>query len=173
MPSTNKKAALQTVDIKIYRQKRRNMMMRVVPGMVEVYIPHYLREDDRRVKQFVERGMTQLRDKVPDVPPEKTSREQIMTMVADYGERLGVHPTRVQLRDMRRKWGSCSSKGTVTLNTRLTWLDPELAEYVVCHELAHLIELNHSNRFWALLARHMPDYETRLMRLRAVEKTLW
>lgn len=148
-------------------------MMRVVPGMVEVYIPHYLQENDSRVEKFIERGMEKLGGKVPDIPPEKTSRADIMAMVEEYSERMGVKPTRVQLRDMRRKWGSCSSKGTVTLNTRLTWLEHDIAEYVVCHELAHLIELNHSRRFWDIVAQHMPDYEARLKKLRAVEKTLW
>jgi predicted metal-dependent hydrolase len=94
-------------------------------------------------------------------------------MVKSYAAKLGVNPKRVQFRDMRRKWGSCSSKATVTLSSRLTWLEHDLAEYIVCHEIAHLIELNHSKAFWALMQTHMPDYRERMTRLRQVEKTRW
>lgn len=159
-------------EIKIYRQNRRNLMMRPTPGAIEVYIPHQLDENDTLVKDFIAQGLKKFGDKVPDVPPEKTSRKVIKAMVKDYAQRMGVKASRVQFRDMRRKWGSCSSKGTVTLNARLTWLDADLAEYIVCHELAHLIELNHSKKFWAIVEQHMPDYRARLNELRRTEKTL-
>jgi len=147
--------------------------MRALPGVVEVYIPHQIDENDRLVQDFVAKGLKKLGDNLPELPPELTSRDQIRAMVADYAPRMGVNPTRIQFREMTRKWGSCSSKGTVTLNSRLTWLDADLAEYIVCHELAHLIELNHSKRFWAIVEQHMPDYKARLQHLRTVEKTLW
>jgi len=159
-------------EIKIYRQNRRNLMMRPTPGAIEVYIPHQLDENDTLVKDFIAKGLKKIGDKVPDVPPEKTSRKAIKAMVKDYANRMGVKASRVQFRDMRRKWGSCSSKGTVTLNSRLTWLNAELAEYIVCHELAHLIELNHSKKFWAIVEQHMPDYRARLDALRRTEKSL-
>jgi len=159
--------------VKIYRQKRRSLMMRAVPGAIEVYIPHQLNENDRTVQQFIAKGLRKIGDDVPDLPAEKTSRRQILAMVEDYATRLKVNPTRVQFRDMRRKWGSCSSKGTVTLNTRLMWLEMPLAAYVVCHELAHLIELNHSKKFWELMAFHMPDYRVRMRELRQIEPALW
>lgn len=159
-------------EIKIYRQNRRNFMMRPVPGCVEVYIPYQFQEDDRVVQDFITEGLHQIGDKIPEIPPEQTSRTVIKAMVKDYAKRMNVKATRVQFRDMRRKWGSCSSKGTVTLNARLTWLAPHLAEYIVCHELAHLIELNHSRSYWAILQKHMPDYKDRLKELREVEKTL-
>jgi predicted metal-dependent hydrolase len=159
------------IDIKIYKQKRDTMMIRVVPGGLEAYIPHTLRKDDPRVRHLIQRGKKKFRGQIPPLPPDITPRETILQMVDDYAARLNVEPSRVQLRDMRRKWGSCSSKGTITLNTRLTWLEPHLVEYIVCHELVHLIELNHGSRFWQLLSHHLPDYKTRLTELRRVEKT--
>jgi predicted metal-dependent hydrolase len=158
--------------VTIRRQRRRSLMMRVIPGGIEVYIPHHLREDDRVVRDFIAEGVAKLKGRIPDVPDEQTSRAQIKAMVADYAARMTVKASRVQFREMTRKWGSCSEKGTVTLNTRLTWLAPELVEYVVCHELAHLIELNHSPAFWAIVAQHMPDYQMRMRALRAAEKDL-
>jgi predicted metal-dependent hydrolase len=163
----------QKHELKIFRQNRQNMMMRAVPGAIEVYIPHQLDENHRLVQDFIAKGLKQLDGKIPAIPDEKTSRTSIEAMVYDYAARLGVMASRVQFRDMRRKWGSCSSKGTITLNTRLTWLEASLAEYIVCHELAHLIELNHSKAYWAIVEKHMPDYKARIKQLRAAEKSLW
>ena len=163
----------QQPQVKIYRQNRQNMMMRAVPGAIEVYIPHQLDENHRLVQDFIKKGLAQLGNQLPMIPEEKTPRQSIESMVYEYAARLSVKASRIQFRDMRRKWGSCSSKGTITLNTRLTWLEPDLAEYIVCHELAHLIELNHSKAYWAIVEKQMPDYKARIKRLRAAEKLLW
>ena len=56
-------------------------------------------------------------------------------------------------------WGSCSVNGNVNLSTRLLFAPEEVQDYVILHELAHLVELNHSDRFWTLLKQHMPDYK--------------
>lgn len=157
------------VNVTIRRQHRRSLMMRVVPGGVEVYIPHWMNPRSREVQAFIRKGLAKLEDQIPAVPAEQTTTEEIHAMVAEWTQRLGVSPGRVQLRDMRRKWGSCSSRGTITLNTRLCWMPPHLVEYIVCHELAHLVELNHSKAFWKLVARHMPDYDRRKAELRQRE----
>ncbi len=159
-------------NIKIFRQPRQSMMMRVVPGGVEVYIPRHLKPGSRDVKKFIHEALAQLESKIPDVPPEQTTQAQIIELIQHWCPLLGVTAKKVQFRDMRRKWGSCSSKGTVTLNTRLCWLPLPLVDYIVLHELAHLIELNHSPAFWQILAQHMPDYATRITELRAFEKSL-
>jgi len=160
-------------DIKIYRQNRRNLMMRPVPGAIEVFIPYQLDEQDPLVQDFIAKGLKKFDGSVPDIPPEITTKASIRKMVKDYAKQMGVKASRIQFRDMRRKWGSCSSKGTVTLNSRLTWIEAHLAEYIVCHELAHLIELNHSKKFWAIVEQYMPDYKKRMKELRQVEKNLW
>jgi predicted metal-dependent hydrolase len=160
-------------ELRIYRQYRSKLLMRVVPGAIEVYIPHKLTKNHRIVKEFIQEGLKELGSIVPDIPDEKTSRKHIEAMVDDYMSRMQVKASRIQFRDMRRKWGSCSSKGTITLSTRLSWLEPEIVEYIVCHELAHLIQLNHSDAFWAIVEQHMPDYKLRLQQLRAAEKVLW
>lgn len=65
----------------------------------------------------------------------------------------------VKLKYNHSNWGSCSSSGNINLSTRLLFAPPEVVDYVIIHELAHLIELNHSHRFWAEVARAMPNYE--------------
>ena len=64
----------------------------------------------------------------------------------------------VRLTNARSEWGSCNAKGEIRLNWRLVQLPPMLAEYVVAHEVAHMIELNHSARFWALVEALLPGH---------------
>ena len=77
-----------------------------------------------------------------------------------YAPLIGVHPKKVTLREQKTKWGSCSSLGNLNFNWKLIMAPPEALDSVVVHELCHMIELNHSPAFWALVRKHMPDYDT-------------
>lgn len=98
--------------------------------------------------------------RVPDI--ERWIRKQallsISASVADWSTVMGVSPARVSLREQRTKWCACTARGTVTFNWRLVMAPPEVLEYVVVHELAHLRELNHSKRFWAIVEAHYPTW---------------
>ena len=72
---------------------------------------------------------------------------------------LGVRVARVTIRDPRTRWGSCSSSGSLSFSWRLVLAPEDVLDYVVWHEVCHLREMNHSPRFWALVARHCPGYE--------------
>jgi len=89
-------------------------------------------------------------------------REQASTLVAarvaDYVRRVGAQAISVRLSNARSEWGSCNAKGDIRLNWRLVQLPPPLAEYVVAHEVAHIVELNHSRRFWALVEALLPGH---------------
>ena len=71
---------------------------------------------------------------------------------------LGCHVTRVTIRCQRTRWGSCSSRGTVSLNCSLLFLPPEVVRYLFVHELTHLAHMNHSARFWRAVEAREPDY---------------
>jgi predicted metal-dependent hydrolase len=70
----------------------------------------------------------------------------------------GITVTRVQVRNQRARWGSCSARGVLSLNWRLIQVPPGVRDYVILHELAHVRHLNHSPRFWNEVARLCPDY---------------
>jgi len=75
------------------------------------------------------------------------------------GERMGVEPGRLQVRCQRTRWGSCSRRGTISLNLCLLFQTPEVLRYLMIHELAHLRHMNHSSQFWADVARQEPDWK--------------
>ena len=75
-----------------------------------------------------------------------------------YSGIYGVRFNRVSIRNQRTRWGSCSKKGNLNFNYRLLMLPRSLANYIIIHELCHLKELNHSPRFWNLVAQAAPDY---------------
>jgi hypothetical protein len=67
---------------------------------------------------------------------------------------------RVCVRNQKSRWGSCSRKGTVSLNWRLIQTPDFVRDYIILHELMHLRQMNHSPRFWAEVERVCPDYES-------------
>ncbi len=82
------------------------------------------------------------------------SVERLLPAIGDYA----ITKPKVKIRAMRTRWGSCSSQGNINLNLWLIRLPPELIDYVIAHELCHLVEFNHSSRFYCLLGGIMPDW---------------
>ena len=77
---------------------------------------------------------------------------------AHWAPMLGVTFGRVRVKDQRTLWGSCAPSGDLNFNWRLTLAPPEVLDYVVIHELAHRLEMNHSQHFWAHVARICPEH---------------
>jgi len=78
----------------------------------------------------------------------------------------GVSAPCVRIRNQRTRWGSCSKKGALSFNYRILFLPERLRDYVIIHELCHILEFNHSQKFWGLVARTIPDYNTVKKQLR-------
>jgi len=85
---------------------------------------------------------------------------------ADLARCIGTPEPAVRLSSARGRWGSCNARGEMRLNARLIHLPPELARYVVAHEIAHLVHLDHSPRFWALVATLHPQHREARRELR-------
>ncbi|MEK7255578.1 MAG: YgjP-like metallopeptidase domain-containing protein [Bacteroidota bacterium] len=84
---------------------------------------------------------------------------EITNRVIELNRRHFQKPVRsVNLKYNLSNWGSCSTRGNVNLSTRLLFAPAEVIDYVIIHELSHLVEMNHSDRFWQVVGRAMPDF---------------
>jgi len=90
--------------------------------------------------------------------------------IEKYASIMQLHPTKVTFRKTKSRWGSCSSKNTLSLNTRLMMLPPHIADYIIIHELSHIKHKNHSKEFWSLVQTYDPNYKENRKALRAFEK---
>jgi predicted metal-dependent hydrolase len=95
---------------------------------------------------------------------------QIATLrIAQYAKEYHVTVAGISIRNQRTRWGSCSSKGNLSFNYRIVFLPQHLQDYVFIHELCHLIEFNHSTRFWELVALCAPEYKHHIQELRRTQ----
>ena len=108
-------------------------------------------------------------DKLTGVTKEQLGmmRRNVEKYVDRWEPVMGVHASAWTLRDMKTRWGSCSSAGNLNFNWRLSLLPEPLCDYVIVHELAHRLEMNHSARFWMQVAQILPDYKERRRLLKA------
>lgn len=90
---------------------------------------------------------------------QKQARITLKKITRSRSDQMGLHPAQVTIRDQRTRWGSCSSKGTISLNWRLIMAPPTVLDYVIVHELCHLVEHNHSKRFWQLVAQNCSEFK--------------
>lgn len=88
----------------------------------------------------------------------EAARSYIPKRVAYYHDMTGGTYQRIAIRDQKTRWGSCSSKGTLSFNWRLMLAPPAVLDYVVVHELCHLTHMNHSPAFWQSVEAVCPDY---------------
>jgi len=89
------------------------------------------------------------------------ARPWLQRRVEAFAPRMGVAPTGLEIRDLGHRWGSCSKSGRLNFHWAAILLPASIVEYVVVHELVHLIEANHTPEFWLRVERAMPDYEQR------------
>jgi predicted metal-dependent hydrolase len=89
----------------------------------------------------------------------EAARAACLAATERHAATLGLRPARVSLRDPKARWGSCSASGDLMYSWRLVLAPSAVLDYVVAHEVAHLAELNHSPRFWAVVRRLCPDFD--------------
>jgi predicted metal-dependent hydrolase len=96
---------------------------------------------------------------------EKTAR----SLVPAWSKKLNVRPRAITVKYMRTRWGSCSSNGKISLDLRLAMLSPDVAEYIIVHELCHMKQMNHSALFWNEVRAVLPEAFALRKKLRAEE----
>ena len=89
----------------------------------------------------------------------ETARADLAAACDRHAAAVGRRPARLTLRDPRTRWGSCTQDGALMFSWRLIMAPAEVLDYVALHEMAHLVEMNHSRAFWSIVERAMPDYK--------------
>ena len=84
--------------------------------------------------------------------------ELFLNKTSHWAAIIGVSPARITIKDQKTRWGSCSSLGNINYNWRIIMAPPQVADYLIIHELCHLLVPNHSVRFWEQVGRYMPEY---------------
>lgn len=154
------------------RQIARRAAESVRPALWQIGTPILFRGQLVRLEPAAEHGpgwirlggdLVQARE--PDLRPavewylRNLAARELEDRVFELAARHQLRVARVTVRNQRSRWGSCSRRGTISLNWRLIQTPAFVQDYIVLHELAHLKEMNHSRRFWAEVARMCPDYE--------------
>ena len=168
------------ISVEVIRSDRRSVSLEIRPdGVVLVRAP--LRMGTPRLRAFVEANRGWIEDKLQKLAAqpraERLSGEELAALKKDarrvfsdraahFAPLLGVKFGRITVRCQKSKWGSCSAKGNPNFNCLLLLAPGEVLDYVVVHELCHRREMNHSARFWKLVADVLPDYEARRRWLR-------
>lgn len=105
---------------------------------------------------------SQKRSKEKSLNLERTDeelKEILLSFVEELSHDLNVKPNRITMRNMKSKWGSCSSRKNMNFNKLLKYLPDDLIKYVVLHELVHILEKKHDKHFWKIISDKFNDYE--------------
>ena len=98
------------------------------------------------------------------------ARELVKSRLEYFNQHYKLEWKRVAIRNQKRCWGSCSSLKNLNFNYKITLLPPHLADYIIVHELCHLVHLNHQQTFWDLVGETITDYKKCVAELRTIDK---
>lgn len=177
-PITLKGVTAQCVLVSHPRAKRLRVTV-LSTGLVRLTKPKYI--SDAQAIIFAEENAgwimeryKKIRDNI--VSPEEAerhykkykeeARKLIASKASHWNRFYGFEYGDIRIKKPRTMWGSCSSKGNLNFNYRLIFLPEELIDYIVVHELCHLKEMNHSKKFWDLVAKTMPNHRELRRRLK-------
>lgn len=168
------------MDYTIIRSKRRTMCIQIKrDGTTVVRAPLWASE--KAINEFVLKHTDWIEKKqelvknahIPedfDQNEVKALKERLLEIIEPlikyYSTKMDVYPSRISINSAKTRFGSCSSKKSLNFSYRLALYPYEAIEYVCVHELAHLKEMNHSKRFWAIVEEQLPDYKSRKALLR-------
>lgn len=172
------------IEVRLSRKRVKNLNLRISRdgSHVDVSAPSWVSEDEvrgfvRRKAAWIESHLAQAADtpmaRASQATPEEVARWReavsacVPALIAAWEPIMGVRAGKVAYRNMTSRWGSCQpSTGRICINVRLALYPPECLEYVVVHELCHLLERGHGPRFRQLMDAFMPDWKQRRAKLR-------
>ena len=164
------------IPIEYQPQKRKTLSITIKPnghlqikapeGMSEQEIERFLRQKQfwiyKQAKRVAEKQKNRREYSEQEKRVLKEKARGILTERTEYYKQiLNVDYTKIRIAEQKTRWGSCSGRGVISYNWRLILMPDMILDYVVVHELCHLIEMNHSKAFWNLVGTVLPDYQKR------------
>ena len=159
----------EKIEYTLIKAKIKNMYIHIKEGKVIVKVPIKLK--DKYIHDFVNKKAKWIYEKLKENKLELSKDDKIEQKdierlgiiveqsVKKYSIKIGVSPKKVRIRSIKYAWGSCSNKRNITINAKLAKKDEKVIEYVVLHEMCHLVYMNHSKDFWDLVEKYMPKYK--------------
>lgn len=165
---------------KIEYWRKKKIQLSVKGGELRVYAPYGTNDDvigavvqkhKRWIKNHLEyaRKKDEIENALTDdeiLKLKREARRYIIPRVEYYSNLLNIKYGRITITSAKTRFGSCSSRGNLSFSYRIMLYDKDLVDYVIVHEVAHLLELNHSERFYKIVESVLPDYRERIMRLK-------
>lgn len=164
----------QEIEYKLKRSKRARRMGVAIYCDTSVVVTLPYRADENVVERFLLQKASWLLNKISHLkkyhsflkPGEKNEYMNSKAEAVRFAEErvkflnqyYNFKYNRIAVKQQKTRWGSCSRKGNLNFNYRILFLPPHIADYIIVHELCHLKEFNHSGRFWALVAKTVPNY---------------
>ena len=146
------------------------VIVRAPYGMSKARIENFLAQNSEKIEKAVNNAKhRKTMYSSGDAEAEflrKKAEEIIPQRVKYYSQIMGVEPQSVRITSATKRFGSCSNRGTLCFSLNLMQYTQDVIDYVVVHELAHLAELNHSKKFWAIVERYIPDYKEKRAKLK-------
>lgn len=157
----------QITPYQLVKKRVKNISIRIREGKVLVTAPYFVtkKELDKIMMKKAEWINQTLEKEKKDrqitisQEQEKEFYETVKTSIDKYTKLTGLYPKQVRIKKIHYAWGSCSSKGNISINSKLAAKSKEAADYVVLHELCHLQYMNHSKAFWKKIESYLPNYK--------------
>lgn len=121
-------------------------------------LTHYKTYEKRKLERPPS-NLTQAQQEALEKRYREAAREYITKRAGHWADLMGVTYSSIAIRSQKTRWGSCSSRGTLSFNWKLMLAPPPVLDYVIIHELCHLVHMNHSADFWKCVSIYMPDYK--------------
>jgi predicted metal-dependent hydrolase len=167
-----KRIKINDLDLKyqVFRRNVKYARLEIKNGNLQLIVPsNYSNPEEvvQKNKKWIYRKISRIKHLQEDAKNKKIElnrsdeefRQLVKSFVINISHDLKIPVNRVSFRKMKSRWGSCSSSGNININTRLKYLPSYLIEYVVHHELTHIIDRKHDKRFWSMVSSKYHNYK--------------